>query len=140
MHLALLSEIGARSMYDHLSRRARDPALRALLERLNLEGADTVGRLRELMLGMGGRPRRTSRRRRALARLLALASRVVGVRPVLRVCHNAAETVSRWYGEYALFLARLGDHERARVCERLQGVKRLHAQALEAWVSRIPRR
>lgn len=140
MHLALLSEIGARSIYDHLGRIARDPELRAVLERLNHQGAESVTRLRELMIGLGGRPRRTSFRRRALARALSWTSRVTGMRPALRICQNAEETVSRWYAEYEIFLARIGDAERARVCGELARVKRLHSQALGAWVSNIHRR
>lgn len=140
MHLALLSEIGARSIYDHLGRIARDPELSAILERLNQQGADSVARLRELMQGMGARPRRTSFRRRAMARALAWASRLTGMRPALRICQNAEETVSRWYAEYEIFLTRIGDTERARACGELARIKRLHAQALAAWVANIRRR
>jgi len=140
MHLTLLSEIGARSIYDHLGRLTRDPELRALLRRLNQEGAESVRQLQELMRGMGGRPRRTSLRRRALARVLALSSRVLGARLVLRLCQNAEETVGRWYADYGLFLARIGDVERARECETLAVIKRLHSQALGAWVTNLRRR
>ena len=76
MHLALLSEIGARSIHDHLRRVVRDPALQALLARLNEEGQEVVAALQDLIRSMGGRPRKTSFRRRVLARCLALASRV----------------------------------------------------------------
>jgi hypothetical protein len=140
MHLALLSEIGARSIYDHLRRAVRDQDLAALLARLNEEGAASVAGLQELMRGMGGRPRRTSFRRRALARALALASRVTGVRPVLRICHHAEETVGRWYVEYRQFLLLLGDEGRARTCDELAHVKRRHAQALGAWITNIAQR
>ena len=134
MKLALLSEIGARSIYDHLGRRAGNGELRRVLVHLNETGAERVARLRELMQGLGARPRRTSLRRRALARGLALGSRLIGIRPVLRICMNAEETVGRWYAEYALFLARLDDRERARVCEELSQAKRRNAQMLGAWV------
>ncbi len=140
MHLALLSEIGARSIYDHLRRRIRDPELNSLLERLNESGKDSIQRLQDLIRGMGGRPRRTSFRRRTLARVLALTSRITGYRFVLRVCLNAEDTVGRWYAEYASFLARLGDSERALICEELCQIKRAHAQALGAWVSNMARR
>ena len=113
--------------------------MRALVGRLNLEGAGTVERLQELIRGMGGRPRRTSLRRRALARALALGSWVVGTRLVLRICHNAGETVGRWYAEYGVFLARLGDADRSRECEALAQTKRLHAQALAAWLANARR-
>lgn len=137
MKLALLSEIGARSIYDHLRRHVRDEELRAVLVQLNEEGAESVRRLRELVQELGGRPRRTSFRRRALARALALASRVIGVRIVLRICLNAEETVGRWYQQYALFLLRLDDPERARVCQDLARVKQTHAQTLGAWVTNL---
>jgi len=140
MKLALLSEIGARSIYDHLGRFVRDVELRALLAKLNEEGVDSVAELQALMRSMGAKPRRTSFRRRALARLLALSSRVVGPRIVLRICHNAEDTVSRWYGDYQNFLLSLGDHERAEVCGRLAVTKRLHAQALAAWIANLKRR
>ena len=140
MHLALLSEIGARAVYDHMRKRAGDDELAALLARLNLDGAESVARLQRLMRELGGRPRRTSFRRRALARALAWSSRVTGRRLVLRICMNAEETVSRWYGEYARFLARIGATEQARVCQELQQVKRAHAQALGAWVTNMARR
>jgi len=140
MRLALLSEIGARSIYDHLGRRVKDPELKALLARLNLEGVESVARLQALIRGLGARARRTSFRRRALARLLAMASRLTGQRLVLRICWNAEETVGRWYASYAQFLLRLGDLERAQECEALRRVKRSHAQALEAWVANMGRR
>ena len=140
MRLALLSEIGARSVTDHLSRRVRDPDLARLLVRLNEEGADSVTRLRRLMTSMGAQPRRTSFRRRALARALAYGSHVTGPRPVLRICADAAESLARWYAEYAQFLLRLGDRPRAQVCEDLRRVKTLHAQALRAFASNVARR
>ncbi|MCP3917830.1 MAG: hypothetical protein GY711_19975 [bacterium] len=65
---------------------------------------------------------------------------MTGPRPALRICMNASETVSRWYGEYALFLVRIGDTTRAEVCEELRWFKVLHAQALGAWVTNIKRR
>lgn len=140
MRLALLSEIGARAIYDHMRRRAGDPDLEELLTRLNQTGAESVARLQALIRDLGGRPRRTSFRRRALARALAMSSRVTGRRIVLRICLHAEETVGRWYGAYAQFLLRLGDVERARTCEELRRVKRVHAQALGAWVSNMRRR
>ena len=75
-----------------------------------------------------------------MARALSWTSRVTGMRPALRICQNAEETVARWYAEYEIFLARIGDLERARVCGDLARVKRLHSQALGAWVANIRRR
>ncbi|MFT7676622.1 MAG: rubrerythrin [Planctomycetota bacterium] len=134
MHLALLSEFGARAIYDHMSRRTRNEKFKEVLVRLNNEGAETVRRLREVMASMGARPKRTSFRRRALARILAYVSLVSGPRPVLRLCHHAEETVSRWYAEYAIFLSKLGDLERAAEMQSLHGCKRMHAQEVLAWM------
>lgn len=134
MQLALLSEFGARAIYDHLSRRTRNEKLTEVLVRLNAEGAETVRRLRELMASMGARPKRTSFRRRGLARVLSYLALITGPRPVLRLCHHAEETVSRWYAEYAIFLSRLGDLERAAELQSLHTCKRLHALELSAWV------
>jgi len=140
VRLALLSEIGARAAYYHLSKRASDEELGALLLRLNLDGAEVVKCVQELIRGMGGKARRTSFRRRALARLLAQSTRVTGMRPALRLCHNAEETVSRWYAEYGHFLLRLHDVERAQLFQELSARKRRNAGALDAWVTNLRRR
>ncbi len=137
MRFALLSEIGARAIYDHLGRVVRDDSLRALLAELNAAGAENVATLRALMIELGARPRRTSFRRRVLARILATSSRVIGVRVVLRICMNAEETVGRWYRQYAHFFMRLGEEQRARTCEGLAVTKAQHAGALGAWVSNL---
>jgi hypothetical protein len=136
---ALLSEIGARAIYLHLARRYRRDDFQSLLLRLNEEGAESIARLQALMRDMGGRPRRTSLRRRVLARVLAMLSSVFGLRFVLRICMDAEETVARWYAEYALFLMRLGEIERARTCEDLGRVKSRRAQTLSAWVTNLDR-
>jgi hypothetical protein len=139
MRLALLSEIGARAIYDHLGRRLPDGELRSLLAHFNDTGTESVARLRDLMIGLGARARRTSLRRRALARGLALASRFTGRRLVLRICMNAEQTVGRWYAEYAIFLLRIGDRPRAQVCSELAEIKRRNAQVLSAWVDNLVR-
>ncbi len=107
---------------------------------LNQEGVDLVATVQELMRGMGGRPRRTSLRRRALARLLVHSTWLTGARPALRLVQSAEETVSRWYGDYAQFLVRLGDHERAAAFEELRLVKQRRAMILGAWVDNLVRR
>lgn len=134
MRLALLSEIGARAMYDHLGRHVRDEVLSRVLQQLNEEGAFAVEQLREIIGKLGARARRTSFRRRAIARGLALASRVSGPRPVLRLCQNAEQTVARWYSAYAHFLVRIGETEAARSCLELERLKLRHAQVLSAWI------
>ncbi|MFT5734440.1 MAG: hypothetical protein ACJA0P_001200 [Planctomycetota bacterium] len=137
--LALLSEIGARSVFDHIARRARDEELATVAARLNDDGVELVARVQELIRSMGGKPRRTSFRRRALARVLVYGVPVTGPRPVLGLIRHAEETVARWYAQYALFLVRIGDHERARAFEELRAIKERHAHALGAWVDNIGR-
>lgn len=140
MRLALRSEFGARAIYEDLARGTPDPELRSMLLRLSEEGQENAQRLQELMRSIGGRPRRGSLRRRTLARALALGARVVGVRPVLRICLDAEQTVGRWYHEYGAFFARLGDRGRARLCAELAARKEAHARAVEAWVTNLRRR
>ena len=136
----LLSEIGARAVYDHIARRARDPEFAALAVELNREGVDLVATVQELMRGMGGRPRRTSLRRRLLARLLVHSTAVTGARPALRLIRSAEETVSRWYGDYAQYLVQLGDHERAAAFDELRLIKQRRVMVLGAWVDNLARR
>lgn len=137
LELSLLSEIGARAVCDHLRRHVSDPALVECLVRVNQEGADVVLRVQELVRSLGGLPRTTSLRRRALARGLALLARVSGPRPVVRVAQDACETVSRWYVHYAVFLARHGLLEEARTCQDLAAVKRRHADSLAAFTRHL---
>ena len=85
---ALLSEIGARAVYDHIARRARDEDLGRLADELNREGIEIVG---------------------------------------------------RWYAEYALFLVRIGDPDRARAFEDLRARKERRALVLGAWVDNLAR-
>lgn len=140
MRQALLSEIGARSIYDHLSRRVADEELARLLLELNRDGARTVGLLQAVIRDLGGRPKRTSLRRRAMARALCASSYVVGVRVVLRICAHAEETVSRWYNEYSAFFLGLGDYSRARSFRDLSLEKQLRSRALGAWIANVHRR
>lgn len=137
--LALLSEIGARAVFDHIARRARDEEIGSFAQGLNREGIDLVARLQDLIRGMGGQPRRTSFRRRALARLLVHGAPVLGTRRVLRIVRDAERTVGRWYAEYALFLVRIGDTERGRAFEELRAAKERRACALSAWVDNLVR-
>ena len=136
----LLSEIGARAVYDHIARRARDPELAELAAELNREGVELVARVQELMRGMGARPRRTSFRRRVLARLLVQGTWITGARPALRIIRSAEETVSRWYGDYAVFLLKLGDQERAAAFEELRLTKSRRSLILGAWVDNLTKR
>ncbi|MEZ6014233.1 MAG: hypothetical protein R3F49_03910 [Planctomycetota bacterium] len=138
--IALLSEIGARALTDHLARRVRDVELRRLAVGLNEEGVALVAEVQQLIRDMGGSPRRTSLRRRALARILVTSRHVVGLRTVLRLLQHQEETLSRWYGEYAVFLARIGEPVRATSFEVLRATKLRRAQAVGTWVSNMARR
>ncbi len=138
--LALLSEIGARALTDHLARRVRDEDLRRLATGLNVEGLELVAHVQQLIRDMGGRPRRTSLRRRALARLLVAARHVVGLRTVLRLLWHQELTLSRWYGEYAHFLAWIDEPVRAASFDTLRATKQRRAAAVATWVEHMGRR
>jgi len=139
VRIALLSEIGARALTDHLARKVRDHELQRLASVLNTEGIALVAEVQQLVRDMGGRPRRTSLRRRALARALVAARHVLGLRAVLRLLQHQEESLARWYGEYAQFLARIGEHVRAASFEKLCATKRRRAAAVSAWVSNMAR-
>lgn len=139
VRIALLSEIGARALTDHLARKVRDPDLQGLASTLNQEGIELVAEVQQLVRDMGGRPRRTSFRRRALARALVAARHVISLRAVLRLLQHQEETLARWYGEYALYLARIGETVRAASFDKLSATKRRRAEAVAAWVSNMAR-
>ncbi len=140
VRIALLSEIGARAVTDHLARKVRDEDLRRLAIALNDEGRGLVAEVQQLIRDMGGQPRRTSFRRRALARALVAARHVVGLRTVLRLLLHQEETLGRWYAEYAQFLTRIGEDVRARSFEALRQAKERRAQAVATWVQNMARR
>lgn len=133
LRLALLSEFGARAICDHLGRLVEDSALGDSLERVNREGSEVVQEVQNLLRTLGARPRMTSLRRRALARVLAVVARMTGPRLVVRIAQQACETVARWYLQYAFFLAQHGEVELARRCEGLAEIKQRHANSLGAW-------
>lgn len=134
LELALLAELGARSIYPSLAAVARDGNLVSALGRMHQEQEEQVERLRGLMAGLGLRPRRRSVRRHLLARAFAASSRVLGLRLVLRTCVHAQTTAARWYAQDRdWFLAR-GDRGRALVCDDLATTKLRHAQVLDTWV------
>ncbi len=133
LKLALLSEFGARAICDHLGRLVEDTALGDSLERVNREGSEVVQEVQNLLRILGATPRRTSFRRRVLARALAMVARMSGPRPVVRIAQQACETVARWYLQYAFFLVEHGEVELARRCEGLAEIKQRHASSLGAW-------
>lgn len=137
--LALLSEIGARAVFDHIARRSSDDALAALAREMNEEGERLVAEVQALVRELGARPRRTSLRRRALARLLVHGTPILGVRRVLRLVRDAEATVARWYAEYAHFLLSIGDEARAARFDALRAAKERRAGNLGAWVDNLVR-
>ncbi len=139
VRIALLSEIGARALTDHLARKVRDDDLQRLASTLNEEGINLVAEVQQLVRDMGGRPRRTSFRRRALARALVAARHLVGLRAVLRLLQHQEETLARWYGEYAHYLARIGETVRATSFDRLSTTKRRRAEVVATWVTNMAR-
>lgn len=139
VRIALLSEIGARALTDHLARKVRDPELQGLASALNEEGISLVAEVQQLVRDMGGRPRRTSFRRRALARALVALRHVTGLRVVLRLLLHQEESLARWYGEYAHYLARIGEPVRAASFERLRSTKRRRAESVATWVTNMMR-
>lgn len=138
MRQALLSELGARSVYPRLAAGVPDAELARLLAQFHREEVEQVETLRTLLAALGARAPGKSRRRALAALFLALASRYgafLGARRIaLRLCHESELTVARWYAAYAAYLVRAGEIEHARTCEALALTKRRHAQALEAWV------
>ena len=140
MREALLAEFGALEAYRVLARCVRDEELEGVLARFSEEEQQQVLRLREVMSSLGARPRKGSVRRRLAARMLAGSSRIFGARFVLRICQDAEETVARWYYDYAVHLARIGELEAARTCQELSHTKARHARTLNAWVENLPLR
>ena len=136
MHLALLAEFGAHSMYGFLARRPEDPELAGLLARFRAEEEEQIDRLRALILALGGTAPAGSRRRRFAAWLLYLSTWIGGRRFAMRLCLESEETVARWYAHYAAYLGEAGLAEHARTCGALSLTKRRHALALQAWVAR----
>jgi hypothetical protein len=132
----LLAEFGALAMYDRLSRSRADPELAALLETFRDEEREQIDRLRGLMQRLGARAPETSVRRGIAPWLLALAARCGFRQLALRACLWSEETVSRWYLEHAVRLARAGVSDAVRTCEELSSTKQRHALALQAWVQR----
>lgn len=130
----LLSEFGACAIFGDLARRSRDPQLALLLAQLRGEQEQHVSELRQVMAGLGLRPRSSSRRRRVLAWLLAAARPLVGQRLVLRLCAQAADQAARALATAQQCLRAPGQVSAASACGRLSERRRRHALALSAWV------
>jgi hypothetical protein len=138
MHQALLAEFGAAEAYRGLARRAWSPGLVEVLSGFCREEQEQIEELRSVIGALGGRAPRRSRRRWLAARLLVASTRIFGPRFALRVCQEAELSVSRWYREHAVHLARVGELELARRCQALSAAKARHASALGAWTENLP--
>lgn len=134
MRVALLAELGARAIYPLLARTLRDRELAVLLAEYGREEVQQVERLSELMAGLGARPAGRSRRREALAWLLAQSTRCGGRALTLRLCSESEQQLARWYRGHAAYLLRVGLLREARACEELALLKQRHARGLAAWV------
>jgi hypothetical protein len=133
MRRALLAEFGAQAIYRDLVPRARDAALRDVLAGLHGEQAEQIERLRGVMQALGGRAATRSRRRRLLAWLLAAGSPLIGTRLVLRICCEAEATASRWYAQYAEYLALCGEKTASDTCAAMSLFKLRRSRLLEPW-------
>ncbi len=135
LRYAILSEVGARTLYGILATKTKREDLRSLLTRLELESERVLERVRALADGLGGGRLRGALRRRLLATALARLAPLIGIGRILRLCQQAEETVSRWYASDSVYFASRGDHERAALCRELCLIKQVHAQALATWLS-----
>lgn len=140
MRQSLRSEFGAFSLYSLLPRVTRHAELRRLLGELRRETSEVIGEVSALATELGGRPESSRWTRSVVAWVLTAATPVVGIRFSLRLCCEASTTVSRWYGEYGAFCARLGEFERARRFGDLSMTKRIHATRLRTFVDNLPMR
>lgn len=140
MRQSLRSELGAFSLYSLLPRVTRHAELRRLLVELRRETSDTIDEVCALTSELGGRPERSRWTRSVVAWALTAATPIVGIRFSLRLCCEASTTVSRWYGQYAAFCARLGEYERAQRFGDLSMTKRIHATRLRTFVDNLPLR
>jgi demethoxyubiquinone hydroxylase (CLK1/Coq7/Cat5 family) len=138
MRRALLAEFGSQAIYAQLALRIRPGELRGLLDRLHLDEASQIERLRRVMLALGEKPAVRSRRRRILAWALASASPLTGRRLVLRICAEAETTASRWYAQFHEYLAAVGEAELARECAQMSAFKLRRAHSLQPFLD-LPR-
>jgi rubrerythrin len=133
--LALRSELGARSLYPWLARRAREPELVEVLSQFAKDTDLQISQLRQLMVGLGCAAPERSRRRALASALIALLTVFFGLRFALRLCVDAEETVARWYERFAHRFAGEGRIELARRVEPWGQVKRRHADVLRAFLA-----
>lgn len=138
MHLALRSELGARTIYPLLRRVTRDAELKRVLEKLYDDEVEQVRRMRGLMKELGAHPPAWSFRRTLASWAVALATPIFGMRFALRLCHDAESAVARWYGAYRDHFMERGETERGQLCDELSQTKTRHAQNLGAWVQNVP--
>lgn len=138
MRRALLAEFGSQAIYAHLAPRIRQRELHDLLERMHLDEAAQIQRLRALMQQLGEQPVAGSRRRRWLAWALASASPLTGRRLVLRICAEAETSASRWYAQFYEYLIAVGEQGLAQECGAMSAFKLRRAHALRPWLD-LPR-
>jgi demethoxyubiquinone hydroxylase (CLK1/Coq7/Cat5 family) len=140
MRQSLRSELGAFSLYSLLPRVTRDAEVRRLLAELRRDETEIIARVSQLTTELGGTPEHSRWTRSLVAWGLVIATPVIGVRFSLRLCCEAASTVSRWYAEYAAFCYSLGDRDRVQRFSDLSMTKRIHATRLRTFVDNLPMR
>lgn len=133
--LALRSELGARSLYPWLARRAREPELAEVLRQLAHDTHAQISEVRRLLAELGVDAPSRSRRRAVASAGIALLTMFLGLRFALRICVDAEETVARWYERFAHRFAAEGRIELARRVEAWGLAKRRHADVLRTFLS-----
>lgn len=133
--LALRSELGARSLYPWLARRAREPEFAAVLHELARDTELQISQLRQLLAELSVDAPARSRRRAIASTVIAAMTVFLGLRFALRICVDAEETVARWYERFAHRFVAEGRIDLARRVEPLGLAKRRHAEVLRAFLS-----
>ncbi len=137
MQHALRSEFGAQSAYSLLPTWTRDPELRRVLLRFRDQQKEHVESLRAVIEELGQRAPKSRWTRSVAAWGLFLVTPVLGMRFALRLCAEAADTVSRWYAEYTAHLLEHGRLEPARTCQEIGRQRARQAQVLRAFIEHL---
>ena len=117
----------------------RGPELRSLICVLRDDTRAQIERTQNLIRGLGGNPPRSRWTRSVAAWAQFFATPILGVRFTLRMCREAEGTIARWYGEHAMFLLRLGEHELAKEASLLAADKWRHSVRLATFVDHLRR-
>lgn len=136
---ALRSEFGAYSVYCLLPKLIRGRELKGLIGVLRDDTRAQIERTRALIEQLGGVAPKSRWTRSVAAWALFFATPILGVRFSLRLCREAEGTVSRWYGEHAVYLLRLGERQMAEEASLLAAEKWRHSVRLATFVDHLRR-